>query len=75
MMPGKDGIETLHELREAAGGPNAATPAVCLTANAISGAKEEYMKAGFDDYLTKPIDPPVLEDLIYEYLPKDKIEE
>ncbi|MCR5002279.1 MAG: response regulator [Lachnospiraceae bacterium] len=75
MMPGKDGIETLHELRASEDGPNISTPAVCLTANAISGAKEEYMKAGFDEYLTKPIDPPVLEEIIYKYLPKEKIKE
>ncbi len=75
MMPGKDGIETLRELRKDTDGPNIATPAVCLTANAISGAREEYIKAGFDEYLTKPIDPPVLENLLYEYIPKDKIAE
>lgn len=75
MMPGKDGIETLRELRKDTDGPNIATPAVCLTANAISGAREEYIKAGFDEYLTKPIDPPILENLLYEYIPKGKITE
>ncbi len=73
MMPGKDGIETLHELREQEGGINAETPVVCLTANAISGAKEEYIAAGFDDYLTKPIDPDRLENLMIRYLPDDRI--
>jgi CheY-like chemotaxis protein len=48
---------------------------VCLTANAISGAREMYMKVGFDDYLSKPIDPSVLEDLLIKYLPKDKVKE
>ena len=72
MMPGKDGIETLHELK-GGGGLNAETPTVCLTANAISGAREAYMKEGFDDYLTKPMDPPMLEDLLVRYLPEDKL--
>ena len=75
MMPRKDGIETLHELRAQTGGPNAATPAICLTANAISGARNQYIEAGFDDYLTKPIDSGKLEDALLAYLPKEKIEE
>ncbi|MBQ7516745.1 MAG: response regulator, partial [Schwartzia sp.] len=73
MMPKKDGIETLHALREQLGGPNLETPAVCLTANAISGAREQYIAAGFDDYLTKPIDAGKLEDVLLAYLPKEKI--
>ena len=74
MMPGKDGIETLHELRLMEKGPNISTPSICLTANAISGAREQYIEAGFDDYLTKPIDPDKLEDLLLAYLPKELIE-
>ena len=73
MMPGKDGIETLRELRTYKNNPNAETPAVCLTANAVSGAREQYMIAGFDDYLTKPIDSVKLEDMMLLYLPKEKI--
>ena len=73
MMPGKDGIETLHELRAGKDGPNADTPAVCLTANAISGAREEYLEAGFDDYLAKPVDSGKLETLLLLYLPQEKV--
>ena len=72
MMPKKDGIETLQELRGQIGGPNLNTPAICLTANAISGAREQYIEAGFDDYLTKPIDSGKLEDALLAYLPKEK---
>ncbi len=75
MMPDKDGIETLHEIREAKDCPNRDTPAICLTANAVSGAKEFYMEAGFDGYLTKPIDSQALEETIYELLPKELIEQ
>ncbi len=74
MMPDKDGIETLHDIRSKAGSPNRDTPAVCLTANALSGAKEFYMEAGFNDYLTKPIDSQQLEEMIYNFLPKELIE-
>jgi len=73
MMPEKDGIETLHEIRALEGHPNQETPAVCLTANAISGAREKYISVGFDDYLTKPVDAEKLEKILIEYLPKDKV--
>ena len=75
MMPGKDGIETLHELKAQAGGPNLATPVICLTANAISGAREQYIEEGFNDYLTKPIDTDKLEEMLLSYLPQDKLQE
>ncbi len=74
MMPAKDGIETLHELRAQEENPNRGTPIVCLTANAISGAREQYIEAGFDDYLTKPIDSSKLEEMIMSHLPKEKME-
>ena len=74
MMPDKDGIETLRELKDQKDNPNVDTPAICLTANAISGAKEQYISAGFDDYLSKPIDPLLLDKLLLEHLPEDKIE-
>ncbi len=72
MMPGKDGPETLRELRAAASNPNHETPVICLTANAISGAREQYISAGFTDYLTKPIPSDQLEDMLIELLPEDK---
>ncbi len=73
MMPDKDGIETLGDMKRLADSPNAGVPVVCLTANAISGMREKYINAGFDDYITKPIDPDRLETLLLQYLPKDKI--
>ena len=73
MMPQKDGIETLHEIRAAESCPNRDTPMICLTANAISGAREKYIEAGFNDYLTKPIESAKLEEMICEYLPPEKL--
>ena len=73
MMPNMDGIETLHRLRAETKGPNIKTTAICLTANAISGAREEYLAEGFDDYLTKPIDAVKLEEMMIRYLPPEKV--
>lgn len=75
MMPGKDGIETLKEMKEITDTPNVRTPIVCLTANAISGMREMYIKAGFDDYITKPIDPDRLETMLLKYIAEEKITE
>ena len=75
MMPGKDGIETLDEIRGDQDGQNTSTPAICLTANAISGAREQYISAGFDNYLTKPIDSEKLEDLLVTMLPDELVED
>ncbi len=75
MMPGKDGIETLKELKGREENPNLKTPAVCLTANAVSGAREQYLAAGFDDYLAKPIEAEKLEEMLRTMLPAKKIRE
>jgi CheY-like chemotaxis protein len=75
MMPDKDGIETLKEMKECTDTPNQKTPVICLTANAVSGMREMYINAGFDDYLTKPIDIGRLESMLRVYLPPDLVEE
>lgn len=72
-MPRMDGVETLHRIRAQAEGVNRDTPVVCLTADAIIGAKERYMAEGFTDYLTKPIDSQALEQMMTRYLPREKV--
>ena len=69
MMPKMDGIETLEKMRED-GLLYKDTKVVALTANAINGAREEYLKAGFDDYLSKPIEVSALEDILRNCLPE-----
>ena len=71
-MPGMDGAEALPIMRTQDGGLNKETPIVCLTADAVSGARERYMAEGFTDYLTKPIESAALERMLLQYLPKDK---
>lgn len=75
MMPEMDGVETLHRMRALSEFPCKDTPVVVLTANAITGAKEMYMKEGFDDFLSKPIVPDKLESMIRKMLPEELLQE
>ena len=72
-MPEMDGIETFRRMREMEGNLNGDTPVISLTANAVSGAREEYLAEGFRDYLPKPIDGHQLELMMLKYLPRDKV--
>ncbi|MCM1468201.1 MAG: response regulator [Alistipes sp.] len=74
MMPEMDGIETLHEIQKLSDFPNEDTPVIVLTANAMSGAREGYLKEGFADFLTKPIDGDILEQTVERYLPENMVE-
>ena len=71
MMPKMDGIETLKRLKEQS--PEKKTVYIALTANAVSGARDMYLEAGFCDYLSKPVDGRKLEEMLKEYLPKEKV--
>ena len=68
MMPEMDGIETFHMLRKDKDNMNRETRVIALTANAIHGAEQEYIKEGFDNYLSKPVDPEKLETMLKKYL-------
>ena len=72
-MPVMDGTEAMNRIKEETGGPNVGVPFICLTADAVSGAKEKYLSQGFTDYLTKPINRKALEEMLKKYLPQDKI--
>lgn len=67
MMPNMTGVETLKRLKTMDGFK---IPTIALTANAISGMREKYLKDGFDDYLSKPIDKNELILLIKNILGK-----
>ena len=72
-MPEMDGIETLHHMRERQDDPNEETPVIMLTANVVAGAKENYIREGFTDYLTKPIRQSDLKQMLMDYLPLHKV--
>ena len=73
MMPEMDGIETLHRIREETGIFTKGIPVVALTANAVAGAREQYLSAGFNDYLSKPVRAQDLEGMLIKYLPPDLV--
>ena len=71
MMPGMSGIETLSLIKENNLAPD--TPVVALTADAIVGARDTYIKEGFTDYLSKPVMFEDLENILLKYFKKDLI--
>jgi CheY-like chemotaxis protein len=60
-LPGKDGFALLGEIRKS---PHAALRVLALTAHAMSGDRERAMQAGFDGYITKPIDIRTFPELV-----------
>lgn len=74
MMPDMDGIVTLgcvRKMEQSMG--TMKTPIIMLTANVVIDAKKEYLEAGFDDFLSKPMQPEKLEKMLIKYLPKQLV--
>ena len=72
-MPMLDGIETLRELKLKYPDKYEKTPIISLTASAVSGDKEKMIKAGFTDYLSKPVNIDEMERMMIKYLPSDSV--
>ncbi|MBR6485371.1 MAG: response regulator, partial [Lachnospiraceae bacterium] len=73
MMPGMDGPTTLKKMKETEGNISRDAAVISLTANASSTAREDYIKDGFKDYLSKPIRPEELEAILFYHIPPEKI--
>ena len=67
MMPEMDGIETLKKIKEEKLAEG--TCFIALTANAIHGARQAYLDAGFDDYLSKPFTGVDIEKCLFGHIP------
>lgn len=67
LMPEMDGIDVLKALKQMPDNKSKNAVCIVLTANAIQGAKEEYLSYGFDDYLSKPIDMLEVEKVLKKY--------
>jgi signal transduction histidine kinase/HPt (histidine-containing phosphotransfer) domain-containing protein/ActR/RegA family two-component response regulator len=70
MMPEMDGIETTAKMRAA----GVDSPVIALTANAISGVKEQFLNSGMNGFLPKPMDGDELNAVLAKWLPFNKIE-
>ena len=64
MMPVMNGVEALKEIKKL----GVETPVIALTADAIDGQEDKYLKEGFDGYLSKPIDKNELKKILNKYL-------
>ena len=67
MMPEMDGLETMKRIRQR-DDDTSQVPIVLLTANAVTGVREEMLRAGFDDFLSKPIDVDELRRILIRFL-------
>lgn len=65
MMPEMDGVEAMKTIRKECYND---VPVIAVTADAVAGAREEYLSEGFDDYVSKPVKPDTLLSLISKYL-------
>ncbi|MDR2141336.1 MAG: response regulator [Deltaproteobacteria bacterium] len=72
MMPGLDGVETLRLLRKMDQNGQKRPVAIAFTANAMAGVRETLLSKGFDDFISKPIDPERLMSLLEKWIPTEK---
>ncbi len=75
MMPGMDGIETLHKLRAMEGEYFVTVPVVALTATISEDAKEVFKQEGFQDYVAKPVSVAEMERVLGKYIHSDNWQE
>ena len=73
MMPVMDGMETLARMTKLEENASRDAVVIALTANAISGSRERYIAAGFEDYLSKPINAQRYKEMVYKYLPSELV--
>ena len=72
MMPGMSGVQTLEVIHRE--NLDKDTAIIALTADAIVGARENYIKEGFSDYLSKPVMYEALEEMLIRYLDPSLVE-
>lgn len=75
MMPEMNGIDTLERIKQMPNPAMKEIPVIALTANVVNGAKEMFMEAGFDEYISKPIEVDRIERALTKFLKKELIEE
>ncbi|MEO9493795.1 MAG: two-component sensor histidine kinase BarA [Vibrio splendidus] len=71
-MPQMDGVTACKNIKELAN--NANTPVIAVTAHAMVGERDRLLEAGMDDYLTKPIEEHVLQQVLIHWSPTSEVE-
>ena len=71
MMPVMDGVEALYKLREIPEQRNSVV--IALTANAISGVREQYLEYGFQGFLPKPLEAKALDACLQKFIDSSKL--
>lgn len=69
-MPDMDGFEAARQIREEETGSTRRVPIIAMTANAMQGDREKCLAAGMDDYITKPINPKQLKQILEQWTSK-----
>jgi polar amino acid transport system substrate-binding protein len=70
-MPEMDGFQATGAIRKAEVLTGRHIPIVAMTAHAMEGDKDKCIAAGMDDYISKPVDPKKLQDILSRWLSKD----
>lgn len=75
MMPEMDGIEAVQIIRSECGENGSLPVIIALTANAMEGVREMFLKKGFQDFITKPLDRKALNDALLRWIPEERRKE
>ena len=73
MMPEMDGVEAMKQIKARASDLDREVIVIALTANAVSGAREMFIREGFDGFIAKPINTADFERTMLKILPSEKI--
>jgi HPt (histidine-containing phosphotransfer) domain-containing protein len=75
-MPVMDGLEATRQIRSPLSAvPNHLVPIIAMTAHAMQGDRERCLAAGMNDYLSKPVSPQALAEVLARWLPELKADE
>ena len=75
MMPEMDGIEAVQIIRRDCGENGKLPVIIALTANAMEGVREMFLKEGFQDFITKPLDKKTLNEALLRWIPRERRKE
>ena len=73
VMPKMDGLQTLKKMKEMKDNRSVNAPVISMSANDFSDERKEYIRKGYSDILSKPVNPEALENMLMNYIPAEKI--